>query len=239
MEHESYTGSNHCHAAARANVLHHLPRGQWSQRLRGLRGRRWGHCQAPFCAAACDIMRVLVCVRTSFNNCATYGVVKAFCACSLMRWLGPFVRTSAAGVWSDTAVWKERPKVTSVYAKEVCTLIKLISNLLSVRTVAAMMALECAQVCSSCWWSTLMSTRKHVYLFISIRSPTRANNRHTNAQASIIFMETTLDGEHIFDVSVLSLSLSDCPPLFMSWPRPGSSWQCPSCFQMFLLLEDR
>lgn len=44
-----------------------------------------------------------------------------------------------------------------------------------------------------------------MFIYISIKSPTGANNECENAQASIIFMEATLNGEHIFDVSVLIL----------------------------------
>lgn len=78
-----------------------------------------------------------------------------------------------------------------------------------------------------------------MFIYTSIKNPTQANNGHGNAEASIIFMDVTLNGEHIFDVRVFilkyifshtfplsRLSLSDCPSLFPDVLGPGSSWQC-------------
>lgn len=72
-----------------------------------------------------------------------------------------------------------------------------------------------------------------MFIYMSIKIPTGANNGCGNAQASIIFMEATLNGEHVFDVSVFILKdtffLAVSFPVLPSVLGPGSSWQCHSC----------
>lgn len=84
-----------------------------------------------------------VCLLTNRGH---VGPAKA----SLTRLLEiPFVRAFLVGRTRRHRVgWKERAQVAGVYAKESCSLVKLISDLLSACVATAVMVLECDQVCS-------------------------------------------------------------------------------------------
>lgn len=135
--------------------------------------REWVTLPSAFFPAACGIMwlpmYVCVCPLTTRVH---VGIVKASCACSLMWLLVPLfpirVLMQRRGVGADIADTQGGVKGENEgFAKEACTLIKLISYPLSLCVAATTMVLGCAHVCSSLLWSTLLLSRQHVYLYIN------------------------------------------------------------------------
>lgn len=124
--------------------------------------------------------------------------------------------------------WKERLKVTSLYAKESCSLIKLIRNLLWLCTMEAVMVLECARVCSGLlWWALLLLGG--VFIYTSIKNPIPANNglRHLSLLLKSHEMENINFDWNIF---ILKKSFSFWLSFLFTFWGSGGFWRChPGC----------
>lgn len=168
-------------------------------------------------------------------------VVKASCACSLIC-EGIVVMGGNRHCRHVDRGWKERLKVTSLYAKESCSLIKLIRNLLWLCTMEAVMVLECARVCSGClWWALLLLGG--VFIYTSIKNPIPANNglRHLSLLLKSHEMENINFDWNIF---ILKKSFSVWLSFLFTFWGSGGFWRCHAgcCFsflspQMLFLVE--
>jgi len=174
-----------------------------------------------------------------FTNRLSVKRVKASCSCPLMWKLEHMWEFSHDGfeLTFCRVGWKERLKVTSVYAQELCSLVKLISSLLLLCMMA--MVLECIQVCLGSLWSALL-------LFIhQFSTPFTEKKKGSNIYhfyccqqkwSTYIWCEYF----HIEKCVLLHRSLSFSSFLSAVW---SCSWQrhpgFKSPFQMFLLLGQR